>query len=137
MHTFFPVALDRNINREANQFAAEFLMPEDEIRPDFERDVTVALLGELKRKWKVSMISLLYRADDLGYVSPNQKRYLIQQFNQLQIRRREPVELDVPIEKPKLLRRWIADFKDKNRFSTAKVAEALHLTTDEFIEVYS
>jgi Zn-dependent peptidase ImmA (M78 family)/transcriptional regulator with XRE-family HTH domain len=137
MHTFFPVPLDRNINREANQFAAEFLMPEEEIRPDFERDVSVALLGELKRKWKVSMISLLYRADDLGYVSPNQKRYILQQFNQLQIRRREPVELDVPIEKPKLLRRWIADFKDKNKFSTAQVAEALHLTTDEFIEVYS
>lgn len=137
MHTFFQVPLERSISREANQFAAEFLMPEDDIKKDFKGDITVAQLGELKRKWKVSMISLLYRADDLGFMTPNQKRYLVQQFNQLQIRRREPIELDVPVEKPKLLRRWIADFKDKNKFSTAQVAEALHLTTHEFIEVYS
>lgn len=137
MHTFVPVPLERSINHEANQFAAEFLMPEDEIRKDFKKDVTVALLGELKRKWKVSMIALLYRADDLGFVTPNQKRYILQQFNQLQIRRREPVELDVPVEKPELLRRWVADLKDKQKLSTAQTAELLHTSTDEFIELYS
>ena len=42
------------------------------------------------------MIALLYRADDLGFVTANQKRYLLQQFNKLKIRRREPQELDVP-----------------------------------------
>lgn len=137
MHTEFAVPLDRNISREANHFAAEFLMPEEEIRKDFKGEVSVAMLGELKRKWKVSMIALLYRADDLGFLTPNQKRYIINQFNKLQIRRREPIELDVPVEKPRLLRRWIAEYRDRNKLSTAQLAEALHLTTDEFIEVYS
>ncbi len=137
MHTFFTVPLDRNINHEANLFAAEFLMPEEEIRKDFAGDVTVALLGELKRKWKVSMISLLYRADDLGFVTPNQKRYILQQFNQLQIRRREPVELDVPMERPELLRHWVAEYKSTKKLTTAQVAEALHLSTQEFVELYS
>lgn len=137
MHTFFPVPLERSINHEANQFAAEFLMPEDDIRKDFKGDITVPLLGELKRKWKVSMIALLYRADDLGFTTPNQKKYLLQQFNQLQIRRREPVELDVPLEQPKLLRRWVAELKDKMKLNTAQMAELLHLNTDDFIELYS
>ena len=137
MHTFIPVPLDRSINHEANQFAAEFLMPEDDIKKDFKGDITVPLLGELKRKWKVSMISLLYRADDLGFVTPNQKRYILQQFNQLQIRRREPVELDAPVEKPQLLRRWITELKDKRKLTTAQTAELLHMNTDEFIELYS
>lgn len=137
MHSLFPVPLDRDINHEANHFAAEFLMPEDEIRKDFAGDITVALLGELKRKWKVSMISLLYRADDLGFVTPNQKRYILQQFNQLQIRRREPVELDVPVERPELLRQWVAEYKAAKKLTTANVAEALHLATQEFVELYS
>ena len=95
MHTFVPVAADRDITREASAFAAALLMPEEGIKEDFANGISIALLGELKRKWQVSMIALLYRADDLGLLTPNQKRYLLQQFNQLNIRRREPTELDI------------------------------------------
>lgn len=136
MHTFCAVPQDRDIVHEANLFAAELLMPEKDIRPDFKDGITVALLAELKRKWKVSMISLLYRADDLGYVTPNQKRYLLQQFNQMQIRRREPMELDVPIEQPKLVKRWIATYRGKTKFSATEMAAVLCLHKDEYFEMY-
>ena len=66
MHTFYDMGWDRDIVHEANLFASEFLMPEKDIRKDFENGLTFPMLGELKKKWKVSMISLLYRADDLG-----------------------------------------------------------------------
>lgn len=136
MHTFHQVDWERDVSHEANLFAAEFLMPEAEIRDDFANGVTVPLLGELKRKWRVSMIALLYRADDLGFISENQKRYLLQKFNELKIRRREPLELDVPIERPSLIRLWIAELKTQRKFDTKDMASWLHLSTDEFIQLY-
>lgn len=137
MHTAYKVNWERDIAHEANLFAAEFLMPEKDIRKDFEGGITLPLLAELKVKWKASMISLLYRADDLGYLTPNQKRYLIQQFNEQKLRRREPVELDIPVEKPSLVRKWISDIKSKQKLSTKEMASLLHLNTDEFIELYN
>jgi Zn-dependent peptidase ImmA (M78 family)/DNA-binding XRE family transcriptional regulator len=137
MHTFNQVASNRDVSHEANQFAAEFLMPEKEIRKDFKDGITVPLLGELKRKWKVSMIALLYRADDLGYMTENQKRYVLQQFNELKIRRREPIELDVPVEKPELIRKWLTELKTKQKLDAKGLAARLHLNTDEFIELYN
>src|SRR5690606_18374795 len=107
------------------------------IRKDFEPDVAVNLLAALKQKWKVSMISLLYRADDLGFLSDYQKRTLIQRFNELQIRRREPLELDVPIEKPRLVKQWLAKLKSTRKLSAPDLASKLHLHNDEFIELYN
>ena len=140
MHTFNIVPLYRDISREANEFAAEFLMPSNEIKKDFEdfeKGITIPLLGELKRKWKVSMIALLYRADDLGLITPNQKRYLIQQFNQLKIRRREPLELDVPTEQPALMKKWIEDYRSKNKLGIVEMAALFCMNVDEFMELYS
>ena len=137
MHTSTDVSWDRDISHEANLFAAEFLMPEKEIRHDFDNGITVPQLGELKKKWKVSMISLLFRADDLGYLSANQKRYLLQQFNEQKISKREPMELDIPVEKPRLIRTWLSELKAKQKLSVASLAAKLHLQTDEFIELYN
>lgn len=137
MHTFSDVSLERDISHEANAFAAEFLMPEEDVQEDFTNGITVPLLAELKKKWKVSMIALLYRADDLGLITPNQKRYLLQQLNQLKIRRREPVELDVPIEQPELIRKWIADYRKKNGLGMVEMSALLCLNVDEFMELYA
>lgn len=137
MHTFCAVNPERDISHEANVFAAEFLMPAEYIREDFSHGITIPILGELKRKWKVSMIALLYRADDLGFVTANQKRYLIQQFNTLNIRRREPIELDVTREEPKLIKQLIAKYRAKTKLGTAELAALFCLNIDEFIEMYS
>ncbi len=136
MHTSKSVGWERDIAHEANLFASEFLMPENAIRKDFEHGVTVPLLGELKRKWKVSMISLLYRADDLGYLTPNQRRYLLQQFNEQKMRRREPRELDVPLENSSLVFSWIKQLKSKRRLQDKGIADLFHLNLDEFTKLY-
>lgn len=136
MHTFFPVSSDRDVSREANQFASAFLMPEDDIRPDFEKGITLSILADLKRKWKVSMISLLYRADDLGYLTPNQKRYLIQQFNEQRIRRREPVELDVPIEQPTLLKQLINRYMVEYEIDVRVMAAIFAIPPEDYLDYY-
>ena len=136
MHTYTVVPHYRDINHEANLFAAELLMPEKEIRKDFKGGITLPLLGELKLKWKVSMIALLYRADDLGLLTPNQKRYLLQQFNQQKIRRREPQQLDIPAEKPQLMRQWLAEYMGKTKLGIIQVCELLAINASDYLEYY-
>lgn len=137
MHTQTLPSFDRDISHEANMFAAGFLLPESEIKKDFEKGITIPLLGELKRKWKVSMQALLFRSADLNFLTDNQKRYLLQQFNTLKIRRREPPELDFPKEKPKLLRDLITKYKNAHKFSARELAQSLHLEQEEFMSRYS
>ena len=136
MHLYTSPSLDREVSHEANLFAAEFLMPEKEIRPDFAGNITVARLGELKKKWKVSMQSLLYRADDLGFLTPNQKRYLLQQFNQMKIRRREPPELDIAKETPILMKTLITKYKTKMKMDITELSAFFNIYSDEFINFY-
>ncbi len=136
MHTFTTVPHERDINHDANLFAAEFLMPAKDIVKDFKDGVTLSLLGELKRKWKVSMIALLYRADDLGLLTPNQKRYLVQQFNTQKIRRREPPQLDVPKENPQLIRKLMADYMSKSKLNVMHLCTLLAIEADDYMNYY-
>jgi len=137
MHSNKMLSPETDVSHEANEFAAAFLMPGKEMMADLKEGVTLPLLATLKPKWKQSMISILYRADDLGLLTPNQKRYLVQQFNQQQIRRREPPELDITAEEPKLLKRWIAELRSKTKMGTADIASLFCLEVDEFIELYN
>lgn len=137
MHQFTLPELKRDIDHEANLFAASFLMPEEEIRKDMVGDISVPKLAELKPKWKVSMQALLFRADDLGLITVNQKKYLLQQFNTLKIRRREPPELDVPREKPLLLRNLIFKYREEQNMSVEEMAAFFHLTHEEFLLKYT
>lgn len=137
MHLQTAPSFERDISHEANLFAAEFLMPEKEIMPDFVDGVTISKLAELKRKWKVSMQALLYRASDLTIITDNQKRYLLEQFNKMQIRRREPPELDVQKEQPKLLRTVFTTYKTKQKLNLKELAHFFHLTEEDFLEWYS
>jgi Zn-dependent peptidase ImmA (M78 family)/DNA-binding XRE family transcriptional regulator len=136
MHLYTAPAHDRDLSHEANLFAAELLMPEKDIDKDLD-DLSLPKLGELKRKWKVSMQSLLYRASDLELFSDNHKRYLLQQFNQQNIRRREPKELDIPTENYKLVRDLMTQYRTKQKISIAKMALFLHLEQDDFMQRYN
>jgi Zn-dependent peptidase ImmA (M78 family) len=132
MHLNTSPSFDRDLSHEANLFAAEFLMPENDIKPDLE-ELTFAKLPILKKKWKISMVSLLYRADDLGLVTPNQKRYILQQFNEQNLRKREPKDLDVSVEHYKLVRDLITKYNQKQKLNVKQTAEFFHLEQEDFL----
>lgn len=137
MHLQTNPSFTRDISHEANEFAAEFLMPEKDIKGDFKDGVTLNILADLKRKWKVSMQALLYRANDIGVITDNQKRYLINQFNSMNIRRREPAELDIARENPMKLRDMITNYKNKQRLNLKQLALFFNSNEDEFLGKYS
>jgi Zn-dependent peptidase ImmA (M78 family) len=92
------------MERQADRFAAEFLMPERDIRPDLD-DLSLPKLVTLKEHWKVSMSALLKRAGDLGTVSPRHARTLWMMISKAGFRTKEPI--DIPVEEPVLFRQMI------------------------------
>jgi Zn-dependent peptidase ImmA (M78 family)/transcriptional regulator with XRE-family HTH domain len=79
---------------EADRFAAEFLMPAQDIRADLSRGpVTVPALAQLKSKWRVSIAALLRRAWDLDVINDGRYRQLNIELSRAGYRSIEPVLL--------------------------------------------
>ncbi|HLH43207.1 MAG TPA: XRE family transcriptional regulator [Bryobacteraceae bacterium] len=125
-----------NIEDEADRFASEFLMPADEIRSSLHR-LNLPKLASLKQYWKVSMQALVMRAYRLKTITEAQMRYLFIQFGQAGYRMREPAELDIPIEKPTLLKMMIDAHANELGYSAAEMSKILNLEEEEFRELYT
>ena len=98
MHnSMFLVLEARDKEKEANQFAAEFLMPEREIGSAL-LNLKPSALPLLKRMWLTSMSSLVVRAKTLGKIDSNRYKMLMTELSRKGWRTNEPiqVELDSP-----------------------------------------
>src|SRR5207249_3684018 len=138
-HELGHVVMHRTINPDIEQqafaFAAAFLMPADNVLPMFDL-VTPARLAALKPYWKVSMQALLRRATDLGAITDRQARYVWMQLSAAGYRMREPAELDIPVEEPRLLRAMIDLHAGKLRYSVNDLGKLLGLLESELRELY-
>jgi Zn-dependent peptidase ImmA (M78 family)/transcriptional regulator with XRE-family HTH domain len=92
------------IEKQAYQFAGEFLMPEKAMKLEISTPVTLDTFSLLKQRWGVSIQALVMRAKELGIITPRKYKTLFQQLSARGWRTREPKLFDVPIEKPRLLR---------------------------------
>lgn len=59
----------RDAERQANIFAGNFLMPENDVRAMNLRNPDLATLAEVKKRWRVSVAALNYRLHELGITS--------------------------------------------------------------------
>ena len=92
------ISIDRDIEAEANHFAASFLAPEKDIKSSL-RQLTLEKLKSLKLEWNMSISSLVYRAYSLGTISQQTLRFWMMKL--APIRKQEPLEFE--IAKPTLL----------------------------------
>ena len=136
MHQFLET--EQDIEKEANAFASEFLMPAFDIKQELRFINTVKLnvevLLRLKMKWKVSMNALLKRAEDLNILTKNQKKYLWMQMAQKGFRKNEPYPL--PIETPLLLNELINTYKDELQYSTNDISTLLNITQNTYFDYF-
>ena len=121
MHRSFLRKSNKEVEEEAWAFAAELLMPEIAMRRELIPPVTITTLARLKPRWGVSIAALIRRAHDLNIITLRQYHYLSQQMTILGYRTREPQNLDVAAEKPRLMRKMAelvyGKTIDFNRFS--------------------
>ncbi|MEU3002604.1 ImmA/IrrE family metallo-endopeptidase [Streptomyces sp. NPDC006995] len=92
---------DRITENQANRFAAEFLMPSDEMRDLLPSKADWRTLGALKADWNVSPQALLYRSRQLGVMSDVTYRNAVLYLSSKGWRRREPGVMPVT-EQPSL-----------------------------------
>lgn len=87
--------------RQANEFAAAFLMPERDVQRQLPDRADWRTLMELKAKWGVSMAALLMRARTLEVMAPTTYVSATKVMSARGWRRHEPVS--GPVESPTLL----------------------------------
>jgi Zn-dependent peptidase ImmA (M78 family)/transcriptional regulator with XRE-family HTH domain len=124
------------MEEEANQFAAEFLMPEREARP-YLADLSLPRLAELKLYWKVSMAAVLQRASMTGTISRDDATVLWRRLSKAGYRKMEPYELELPAEEPTLLRHIVEMHRTTLAYGYEQLMELLVLHESDFREVYA
>ncbi|KPH11846.1 ImmA/IrrE family metallo-endopeptidase [Chryseobacterium sp. ERMR1:04] len=94
------IAIERDIESEANNFASAFLAPAKDIKSSL-RQLNIEKLKSLKIEWNMSISSLVYRAYTLGTISQQTLRFWMMKLSP--IRKNEPLEFE--IDSPKLLKK--------------------------------
>jgi Zn-dependent peptidase ImmA (M78 family)/transcriptional regulator with XRE-family HTH domain len=106
-----------DLEAQANDFAAEFLMPEVVIKPQL-RNLTLGKLSDLKREWSVSMQALIERAYALRTLTSARRTSLYKQLSARGWRTQEPHSDDLQPEQPELTRAVFAGLQARGLSAT-------------------
>lgn len=90
-----------DVEQQANAFAAELLMPADQIRHQL-RQLRLGDLIELKRTWGVSIAALVERAHALGLMTTEQRTSMYKMLSARGMRNPEPASDDITPERAEL-----------------------------------
>ncbi|KAF9659592.1 XRE family transcriptional regulator [Tenacibaculum sp. ZH5_bin.1] len=101
------IETERDLEKEANTFASEFVIPTSEIKNEFYR-LTLEKLFSLKAKWKLSVSALLYKGRSVGLTKDQYRRWVTRLSP---YRKEEP--FDVSMKSPVLLKKMINVCKEE------------------------
>lgn len=124
-----------DMEEQADRFAAEFLMPERDIAHQLTR-LTLPKLAMLKQQWRVSMGSLIEQAHRIGNISKSQRSRLIIQLRSDTHSYREPIDTDIPVEKPALLDELIQAHLNGLGYSVQELSLLMNELESEFVTKY-
>ena len=112
--------------REANDFAASFLLPEETFRIDAEKGPqTITYYKQLKKKWKVSIAAMIRRAEKLGVITTDDYQSLIRLMQRRGLRKEEPLDDVLTTTGPSLLKTSVIMLLQEKVFSPAEFMEEL------------
>lgn len=92
-------AIHEKLENEADRFASALLLPKE----PFSKDVFSPAMShfvQMKMKWKASIACMITRCDTLGILSSNQIKHLKDQMTAKVYWRKEPLDNEMPVEKP-------------------------------------
>ena len=131
MHIENPPSSIEEAEDQANAFASQFLMPEEEIKPML-YNLKISTLADLKRKWNVSMQSIIRRALDLGVISKETRRSFQIYFSKNKYNKSEPVPL--PAETPSLIRSTIDIYHHELNYTDEDLSAVMKISPNDFSE---
>jgi len=124
------------MEKEANEFAAELLMPRSGVLVDLKRGLSIPRLGQLKQKWRVAMSALIYRAKTVGAVTDEMATRLYKQMSMHGYRTREPQEFDIQPDKATLSTQLVSMHLEQLGYSLTELANGLLTDPAEFAAMH-
>ncbi|HXF60311.1 MAG TPA: ImmA/IrrE family metallo-endopeptidase, partial [Caldilineaceae bacterium] len=121
----------RDVEKEADKFAAAFLLPADQFRKECPDQLNFHHLYQLKLRWKVSVSAMVMRAYDLGIFSESQRRQAFQRMNATGTLIQEKAAFQREQSK---LHPMVFEALAKKNISPADYALQLHLDVDDIHE---
>ena len=120
----------RIVEDQANRFAAEFLMPEEEIAEHLPHTARWQQLALLKEQWGVSLAALLYRARTLGIMRETTYRTAMSTMSARGWRQHEPGPRP-PLEQPTMLTKAV-ELLTEAGIDRDRLAEEARVTRADF-----
>lgn len=118
------------VEKEANRFASAFLMPAS----TFAQEIYTTRLNyfiELKKRWLVSIQAMIYRCDNLGIFSSDQVLNMRRQISARRMRKNEPLDNEIPLEQPTLLRKAIEIVLENRVKSPSEILNDLFISPSD------
>ncbi|HQS46916.1 MAG: XRE family transcriptional regulator [Rhizobiales bacterium 24-66-13] len=128
MHRHAGPQSSRETEREANQFASAFLMPNNDVRSRVPRFITVDIILKAKARWRVSAMAMAYRLHHLGLMSEWQYKSACIELGRRGYRTGEPVGVEREISaiwRKALSHLW------HERTTKTEIAALLNIPADE------
>ncbi len=116
----------REIENEAQEFAAAFLLPKEAYTQDIVlHPLDLDYYVHLKKKWCVSIFAMTVRSYKLGIITKSQYQYLQRKINQRGWRKSEPLDHTLKLFVPIAFEKAIRLLQDNNILSGYAVVEML------------
>lgn len=120
---------------QANAFAAELLMPSQEVRPQF-YNLSIDKFMQLKLYWGTSMQALIYKAWQTGRISDRMFKYYNIEMAKRGFKTKEPIDWNGGAESPSTLRQLITTHLDELGYSPGELGELFGLLEEEVVALY-
>lgn len=112
--------------RQANDFAAAFLLPEETFKYDaMQGPPSLLFYKQLKKKWKVSIAAMIRRAEKLGVLTAEEYQNLIRTMQRRGQRKEEPLDDILITASPALLKTAIIMLLQENIFTPTQFMDEL------------
>jgi Zn-dependent peptidase ImmA (M78 family) len=123
---FDELADGKLLEDQANRFAAAFLLPSTAFLADL---ITPAIsyFEHLKKKWRVSIATMIRRCYDLGKISKEEYSSLNVRLSQKRWRKKEPLDDIFEAEKPVLIKQIFTTLVQRHGVKGCQIAEEMCL----------
>lgn len=118
----------KSIEDEANNFASAFLLPKEQFKKDCSSIVKKSnpdAYIDIKLKWQVSLQAIAMRAFKLNIIDYQQYRYYYIKINQKGYKVLEPLDKEIPINRPTKVKSILQLLFDKGLYTVSELMDEL------------
>ncbi len=115
----------RELEIQANQFAGAFLLPRESFFKDLLHPTDLDYYVQLKKKWKVSVSAMIFRARTLGRITNSEYQTLMKKMAIKKWRISEPYDDVWPLQKPTLFRKSFELLKNNGKMTNRQFIDRL------------